>query len=150
MVNIQASLISFSGMSAELRNKQQNQADAPSGFDALLASIGAGSQNAGGSRAVGNMLPSANNTSLLGSLSGLLSPDIGNAFDFTSDFESTFGTSGPLPTFIAMMSAKLNLTAEQNKAFQDIAVNNKDIVKTPDSVQKIADELKQAGIGYNA
>ncbi|MDX2074094.1 MAG: hypothetical protein SFX19_07000 [Alphaproteobacteria bacterium] len=68
-------------------------------------------------------------------------------FPFSSDFEATFGTSGPLPAFINEVSARLHLTAEQNQALQNIAIRNKDITKTPENVQKLSAELKAAGIG---
>lgn len=69
-------------------------------------------------------------------------------FPFSSAFTSTFGISGPLPTFIAATSANLKLNAAQQLALQNIAINNKDIVKSPESIQKISKELQAAGIGY--
>lgn len=69
-------------------------------------------------------------------------------FPFSAEFESTFGLTGPLPHYIAVLTAGLNLTREQNQAVQDIAIRHKDIVKSPDSVYQVAVELEMAGIGY--
>lgn len=68
-------------------------------------------------------------------------------FPFSSAFEATFGTSGPLLDFINATTARLNLSAEKNLALQNIAINNKDATRTPEHVQKIARELAAAGIG---
>lgn len=68
-------------------------------------------------------------------------------FPFSPSFESTFGVGGPLPNFINVVTARLNLSATQNQALQDIAIRNKDITKTPENVQNIAMELRKAGIG---
>jgi hypothetical protein len=70
------------------------------------------------------------------------------AFPFSSAFDATFGgMGGPLYDFINETTARLGLSAEKNLALQNIAINNKDIVKTPDSVTKLAAELREAGIG---
>ena len=69
-------------------------------------------------------------------------------FPLSSAFTSTFGTGGPLPAWINMVTAKLKLNSSQNQAIQQIAVNNKDATRTPTSIQKIAAELKAAGIQY--
>lgn len=74
---------------------------------------------------------------------------IGSMFPFSSAFESTFGIGGPLPDFINMITAKLGLSAEKNQALQNIAINNKDATRTPESIRKIGDELKAAGIQYS-
>jgi hypothetical protein len=71
-----------------------------------------------------------------------------SGYPFSSEFESTFGTTGPLPAFITEVSVKLNMTKEQNLAFQQIAVNNKDATRSVESRNKIAKELEAAGISY--
>lgn len=76
------------------------------------------------------------------------SPSAPASSGFTSEFEAVFGSTGPLPDFINRVTASLKLSPEQNLALQNIAVRNKDITKTPENVQKIAAELKAAGIGY--
>lgn len=68
-------------------------------------------------------------------------------FSFTSEFQSVFGTDGPLFNFIEATTAQLGLSAEKNLALQNIAINNKDTDRSPESVAKIAGELKAAGIG---
>lgn len=71
----------------------------------------------------------------------------GATYPFTPDFQSTFGLSGPLPAWITQITASLHLSAQQNQSLQEIAIKNKDIIKTPDSVAKVAQELTAAGIG---
>lgn len=85
----------------------------------------------------------------LNNIGALMNPALAPKFAFTGAFESTFGLRGPLPDFITVMTSALKLNATQNLAFQDIAVKYKDIVKTPESVQKVAFDLDQAGIGYS-
>ena len=70
-------------------------------------------------------------------------------FPFTPDFTIIFGTTGPLPAYINIMTAKLHLSAAKNRAFQTIAVANKDITNTPKNISKLMAELKAAGIGYS-
>ncbi len=69
-----------------------------------------------------------------------------NVFAFTSSFTDVFGDSGPLINFINDVTRKLGLNADQNRALQQIAVNNKDATRSPESIAKIAAELRQAGI----
>ncbi|MDX2112535.1 MAG: hypothetical protein SFW63_02195 [Alphaproteobacteria bacterium] len=69
-----------------------------------------------------------------------------NVFAFTSSFTDVFGDSGPLINFINDVTRKLWLNADQNRALQQIAVNNKDATRSPESIAKIAAELRQAGI----
>ncbi len=147
---IQSTLASFGAAGA----KPQNQALGTANFEALLFGVkaeanisrksdvfGADSVDAGG--LIDEFLASIGNP-----LNGIFSamPSQPPAFALSSAFEATFGSSGPLPDFIDAMTKKLGLTAQQNLAFQTIAVNNKDITKTPENVQKIAAELRQAGI----
>jgi hypothetical protein len=89
-------------------------------------------------------------SSMVELITGFEAVGFGNAVDFpfTPSFVSTFGTSGPLPVFIAATVANLKLNAQQQTALQDIAVANKDITKTPENVQKISMQLQTAGIGY--
>lgn len=57
---------------------------------------------------------------------------------------------GPLPAFLAQVDVAYHLNATQSQALRDIAVQFKDVTKTPDNIQKIADALTQAGIGTPA
>lgn len=166
MSTIQSLSLSYSQITQDPRNKPGHKSE-PSDFDALLASLNASSSAGtktsaavdlsanllspvGGSHSLYGFIEDflENMLASLSDSSGIASQGFGGTSPFTADFASTFGTSGPLPTFITLATAKLHLTPTQNKALQDIAVENKDIVKTPDSVQKIAMELQQAGIGY--
>lgn len=67
-------------------------------------------------------------------------------YGFSPEFASTFGMKGPLIDYINAITAQLKLSKEQNQAFQQIAVNNKDATQSEEWVQKIAGELKEAGI----
>jgi hypothetical protein len=69
-----------------------------------------------------------------------------NTFPLSGSFEATFGSHGPLIDFINGVTVKLGLSAQQNSALQAIAVNNKDATRSPESIAKIAAELRQAGI----
>jgi hypothetical protein len=69
-----------------------------------------------------------------------------NTFPLSDSFEATFGSHGPLIDFINDVTVRLGLSAEQNSALQAIAVNNKDATRSPESIAKIAAELRQAGI----
>jgi|CXWL01.1.fsa_nt_gi hypothetical protein len=60
--------------------------------------------------------------------------------------ESFVTGNGPLPRFLHEMDVRLHLNATQRQALRDIAIANKDAVKTPETVQKIAMELQLAGI----
>lgn len=71
---------------------------------------------------------------------------LGDTYSFTSDFQSVFGSSGPLIDFINATTANLGLSQEKNLALQNIAINNQDATRTRGSIDKIAAELKAAGI----
>lgn len=62
------------------------------------------------------------------------------------NYESFLTGNGPLPRFLHEMDVRLHLNATQRQALRDIALANKDAVKTPETVHKIAMELKLAGI----
>ncbi len=64
----------------------------------------------------------------------------------TSSYESILAGGGPLPTFLKEVDARLHLDPAHQQALRDIAEQNKDVVKTPDSVHQIAMELQAAGI----
>ena len=166
MSNIKPLLIPSNGLTADQRKQQQNQTASGVDFDALLVRTNAGLNLGSGIGATGNS--GLDNISALGlgdpfngfidELIDTITRTVNNQlsannplapkFPFSSAFESTFGLSGPLPNFITKMTAELHLDATQNQAFQDIAIRNKDIVKTPESVRKIGIELEQAGIRY--
>ena len=67
-------------------------------------------------------------------------------FAFSPAFTSVFDSSGPLIDFINQTTASLGLSAEQNLALQNIAINNQDATRSKESIDKIAQELRQAGI----
>ena len=69
--------------------------------------------------------------------------DVGN----TAYFESILSNSGPLPTFLHEVDIRLHLNASKRQALRDIAAENMNATKTPESIQKIAMELQRAGIG---
>lgn len=118
-------------------NKLKNNNIIPGQFDSML--------NSGSNSFAMSFIDNISNS--LNNLGSALFPQSANAlFPLTSAFTSTFGSAGPLPSFINLMSAKLHLSVAQNQAFQDIAVRNKDVTNTRENVQKIALELKKAGI----
>jgi hypothetical protein len=155
MLQIQPSF--STGVVQGMRAMQQNLPAGTTQFDALLFSARTNA-NSGAKGSADNIL--GNGNGLSGFIDALFeniqnsrmkafnanSANFAPQFSFSSSFVSTFGLSGPLPNFITLMTAKLKLSATQNLALQDIAIANKDIVKTPESVQKIAAELKEAGI----
>jgi hypothetical protein len=157
MTTIQNPLILPSSTNYDTSSKQQNQKIGLSDFDVLLSNTGATASAANTSLDIsGSMRGMVNglaNKFLLNitdsatdvSDRNLISSDSAT-FPFTSDFDATFGSSGPLIDFINMITSKLNLTAEQNNALQDIAVRHKDITNTTANVSQIALELQQAGI----
>jgi len=146
----------------------QNQLAGMDDFDALLSSFDVDSKQQANSGSAIDILSATNsfgindNTPLSGLADGpgnagasapsdifsaiLAQSTPANSFPFSSAFESTFGKGGPLPAFITMLTSALHLSATQNQALQNISIENKDIVNTPDSVQKVAMELDQAGI----
>jgi len=142
MSKIPTPLIPSNVVNLDAAPKQQNRIAAAAKFDAMLFSSESNHQFA--DDFLGNIMDAVN-IDISSIMSQALPP---GAFPFTADFTSTFGTSGPLPAFINLMSSKLGLNAAQNQAFQQIAVNNKDATRTPESIDKIAAELKAAGIGY--
>lgn len=121
--------------------RKQNQIASMADFDAMLFDNDSSYNMAGD--LLSNLIGSRNDDF------SLLMPEVtNNKFPFSLDFESTFGLSGPLPAYITMITEKLGLSASQNKALQDISVRNKDATKSPESVQKIAKELKEAGFNF--
>lgn len=68
------------------------------------------------------------------------------AINNPDNYESFVTGNGPLPRFLHEMDVRLHLNATQRQALRDIAIANKDAVKTPETVQKIAMELQLAGI----
>jgi hypothetical protein len=167
MTPIQNPMIPLDGLFLGQGAALKNQKSGASAFDALLASLDIGSNRKNTSGSVIDILTADNNSPVnssdplsglisgtsdmtTGSLNDMFSAIMGQGaakFPFSDLFESTFGTGGPLPNFITLMSAKLHLTKEQNQAFQDIAIKNKDATQSEENVQKIALELKEAGIG---
>lgn len=127
------------------RSKQGSPAAGSSPFDAILTDAHSQANiKEVASTFIENIIRSLDNT-----LNNLTNPGTSATptFPFSGEFEAVFGTSGPLLDFINTTTTKLNLSAEKNLALQTIAINNKDITYTPANVQKIAAELKQAGIG---
>ena len=125
------------------RSKQANPA-ASSSFDALFAdaSLRANSKDLAGDF-IQNIMRSLENT-LNNARKQNSSSE--NMFSFSTEFEGVFGSSGPLLDFINLTTSRLKLNAQQNMALQNIAIHNKDVTSTPANIQKIAQELRQAGI----
>lgn len=125
------------------KQEQFTQAIDKSVFESLLSSFD--SRKAKPSNALLEF-----SASLIDALEQFDVPDFADAVDFpfSNAFVSTFGTSGPLPIYIAGVSAQLKLDTTQQLALQDIAVKNKDITYTTDNVRKVAMQLQSAGIGY--
>lgn len=126
-----------------LTSTAPSQAKAAGGFGAMLSSAS--------DRIDAQDLASSFIASLLSSLDAVVNAALAknttrNAFPFSGEFQSTFGDSGPLIDFINATTQRLGLSASQNQSLQAIAVRNKDITNTPADVEKIAAELKQAGI----
>jgi len=112
----------------------------PSGFDALLT--GMASANAPNATTQSAGLLAGDSAGYLLSLMGQPAEDTSGV----SVFDSIIGTSGPLPTFLREVVATRHLDAEHKYALYAITARNMDIVKTPDSVRKLAMELQEAGI----
>jgi len=141
MPNISASFIAIG--STELTLSKQGMKAGSGSFDALLfdADVSLNAKKFAGTL-VEKITQSMNQ-----SLDAVFSKSATkNAFPFSSAFEDTFGSTGPLIDFINEVTSKLGLSAQQNQALQDIAVRHKDTTRAPADVQKIAAELKQAGI----
>ena len=66
-------------------------------------------------------------------------------FDF--DYDSFVNGAGPLPAYLKLLDKSLNLTAEQSQKLRDIAWDNRNIVKSPESVKALGEQLAAAGIG---
>jgi hypothetical protein len=131
-------------------NRRAKTLAAQPGFEALLAGFDAKAKPNDSFEGLLNGFVDNILSNIGGNFGTEILPEVLNSkFPFTAEFEMTFGLSGPLPAYIAVMSERLNLSAEQNLAFQQIAVDNKDITRTPENVAKIRAELKTAGIGYN-
>ncbi len=143
MLSIQSAFAALGGAGIDQRGAQVRQQVEASNFDALLASFGTRKKEDEQTPADAILGMGGLNSSFG---AAALQAFSGDSFDFSSEFASTFGLSGPLPEFISMISKKLNLSAEQNRALQDIAVANKDATRSQESVQKIAVALQQAGI----
>jgi hypothetical protein len=135
------------------RSTQSNQMIETHHFDALLMRFEVGSASdrspSDSNPIYGFIEELLENIALsLNNHSGAITPQAlpSKGFGFTAAFESAFGIGGPLPAFINKVTAERHLNEAQNLALQNIAIRNKDVTKTPESVQKIAMELKQAGI----
>jgi hypothetical protein len=140
-----AIISSVAAQAAALKLTQTTQAADNSVFESLLGSFGATTKSNSSSFSLMDF-----SSSLIDMITGFAGTGFSDAVDFpfSPSFTSTFGNSGPLPVFIATVTAKLNLSTTQQIALQDIAVSNKDIVKSPESVQKVAMQLQAAGIGH--
>lgn len=142
MIHIPTSF--FATNNAESQGKQEHSVAGNSPFDLVLANAN--------SYADLKDLASSFIDHIIRSLDSTLAHSDATStpvFPFSSEFQAVFGTSGPLLDFINITTSRLNLNADQNLALQMIAVNNKDTTATPEDIQKIAGELRQAGIGGN-
>ena len=133
---------------------QKPQAEAGN-FEALLASFNNQPASRAKSSSAASLLDIGGIQGFINDLlANINSPDSGESaigavsgqYPFSSQFAATFGLSGPLPSYINLVTAKLGLSAAQNQALQDISIRHKDAVNTPQTVQAIAKELTAAGI----
>lgn len=146
MSTVQNSLFASQLLSTQATQQAHKSKDSGSDFDRLLASI----NHDNGASAIGDSTGSLSSiASLLGSSMALPAQAFSRSgFPFSADFQSAFGTTGPLIDYINMITDKLGLSAKQNKALQDISVRHKDITGSAADVASIRAELQQAGIGY--
>lgn len=143
---------------------QDNKKTYGSGFEALLASLTDTVEQAqeglavkpmglGGDTSMSlfiaqimgsleNAIGGSNETSAADIFAGIYTPATGGM----GSVESIIAGGGPLPSFINELTAQRGLTAKQQEAVWTIARNNWDIVKTPESVAKVAKELEQIGL----
>lgn len=155
-MDIIQSSFSYSNLPIGQTTKPQKPQATGGDFDALLASFNTGAASRTENSRATSILGANNISGFIDELLESIHGSQGNSsaadllagaqFPFSSAFESTFGLSGPLPSFITMITSKLGLNAQQNLALQAISVNNKDATKSQESIQKIAQELRAAGI----
>lgn len=118
-----------------------NTIEGSDGFELLLNSIG-------------NIKPqqksilSLESFSIGGGIGGMLeaisAATSGNTI--STPFDDIIGRSGPLPTYLREVVAQRKLNPQKTYALYEIAARNMDIVKSPESVMKLAQELDAAGI----
>jgi hypothetical protein len=121
-----------------LSSSKKSNSKAPAGFDSLLNSSVATVKLADDLIAKINSAKNDNYQNF----------ENGNPiFPFSTAFTSTFGSRGPLLSWINTITGTLGLNQQQNAALQDIAVRFKDVTKTTQNVELISAELKKAGIG---
>jgi len=111
------------------------------GFEVLLDSIG-------NSKPQQKSILSLENFSMGGGIGGMLeaisAATSGNAI--STPFDDIIGRSGPLPTYLREVVVQRKLSPQKTYALYEIAARNMDIVKSPESVMKLAQELDAAGI----
>jgi len=122
-----------------------------SNFDALLSmvqtdntgtsSTNSSSSNTQSSNPLGNIF-----SALYGSPASSDSASAAGGDPFSSEFDSTFGTSGPLFDYINNVTAGLGLTPGQNSALQNIAIENKDTTGSATDIQTMENEIIAAGL----
>lgn len=165
MTSIYSNSLTFTATSAinGSNPKNNNTQTGGNSFDVLLGNISAGT----GQKSVNSATAKENTDQLLQYIQQMVS----NTQDFLMHIGSNDATthatsaatdpfaisgigsdesfvtgSGPLPAFLAKVDAQYHLNATQSKALRDIAIQFKDATKSPDTIQKIADALQQAGI----
>lgn len=132
----------------EKREDHQRGEKADGVFDVLLSSFGSG-KAAGilGAGEVRGFIDALFDQLRRKQAAGPSSPAASaGQFPFSPLFEATFGLGGPLPDYISRVTQQRGLTAKQNLALQNIAINNQDATWAEESVQKIAAELRAARI----
>ncbi len=151
MINNLSFLLPSISSGVNRSNSSNSQRDASNSFEDLLSVFTNNNDNAkkigsGGSRNdIYQTLNSLQQTfvNIDDSASGI---DPLGALGNLGNYESFLTGNGPLPRFLREMDVRLHLNAQQRQALRDIAIANKDAVKTPETVKKIAMELKLAGI----
>jgi hypothetical protein len=124
-----------------------------SNFDALLSMV---QNDSTGTSSTTSSSSNTQNTNLLSNIFSALYGDNSGSSDatsatastdpFSSEFDSTFGTSGPLFDYINNVTAGLGLTPGQNASLQNIAIENKDTTGSATDIQTMENELTAAGL----
>jgi len=111
---------------------------------AITGLAGNSSSNSGG---FSSLLDSFSPLSDIGSFFGMGGPGLyPDSLNDKATVESAIGSSGPLPTFLHMVSEAEHFTTAQTQSLYDIAAENMNIQDTPDAVHDLSVKLQQAGL----
>ena len=133
-----------SGLSADTLSALFNSSNGVDPLDALFAAVnGDTSSSSSSSDNANGISPSV--AALLG-LDGTSSSSALDPLNLSADDDAFIHGDGPLPAFLSQVKTQLGLNSTQATALDNIALQFKDANNTPDTVQKVADALRQAGI----